>query len=404
MGFLGFSGARMGARLKGIVAGRLGRIAVAAAALGFVGAAAVSHGADGGGVRRVSFGGDQRETRVVIELDRSTRAKAVSQQDGVLTLALPGARIAGDREGQGQGLVRSWSMDRSGGAARLKLALNGPVQVKRRFLLAPAEGAPNYRYILDLSATRPLRPAQTVESAPRMVKATAASSRSQKVVVIDAGHGGKDPGAQGMSLQEKDVTLEAARLLKARLEKGGRYRVVLTRTTDAFVPLESRVQIARRADADLFISLHADAGLDSTLRGASVYTLSDQGSDRAAKKAIDDRGYFIDVGVPGRDRAVNRILLDLTQRATKDRSSIFAESLVHHVGERHEMLRRSHRNGGYVVLLAPDVPAVLLEMGFITNADDERFLADAKSRGRLMDTVAASIDDYFAAGRRSAGL
>ncbi len=391
----------MGARLASVAAGRLGRITVAAAALGIVGAGAVSHSADNGGVQRVSFGGDQRETRVVVEIDQAAGARRISQTAGVLTVSLPGARISGEREGRGQGMVRSWSIDRSGGAARLKLQLDGPVKVSRRFLLAPAEGAANYRYVIDLAATRPAPAAPRAEAAPRMVKASTGAPRSRKVVVIDAGHGGKDPGAQGSTTDEKDVTLRAARLLKDRLEKNG-YRVVLTRDGDGFVPLETRVQIARRADADLFISLHADAGSDPSLRGASVYTLSDRGSDRAARKAIDDRGYFLDVGMPGRDPEVNRILLDLTQRATKGRSSIFAETLVDHVGESHEMLRRSHRSAGYVVLLAPDVPAVLLEMGFITNPSDERFLTDAKGRARLMDSVADSIDAYFASQRKHA--
>jgi N-acetylmuramoyl-L-alanine amidase len=395
----------MGARLAKIVAGRLGRIALGAAALGCVGAAAVSHSADTGGVQRVSFGGDRRETRVIIEIDRSARARAVSQENGVLTLALPAATISGEREGQGQGLVRSWTMDRAGGSARLKLALAGKVKVTRRFLLPPADGSPNYRYVVDLAASGPLAaaPARITEpSRPTMVSATERASRSQKVVVIDAGHGGKDPGAQGVEIYEKDVTLQAALMLRDRLEKNDRYRVVLTRSNDAFVPLETRVQIARRADADLFISLHADAGTDPSLRGASVYTLSDQGSSRAARKAIGERGYFIDVGLPGRDAAVNQILLDLTQRTTRSRSSTFAETLVHRVADKRDMLRRSHRSAGYIVLLAPDVPAVLLEMGFITNPGDEAFLTDSRTRGRLMEAVAGSIDDYFAADRKFA--
>jgi N-acetylmuramoyl-L-alanine amidase len=391
----------MGARLAGIVAGRLGRIAIGGVALGCIGAAAVSHGADHGGVQRVSFGGDSRETRVVVEVDHAVKAHPLGQKDGVLTLSLPGAVIAGDREGQGQGLVKSWSMDRSGGAARLKLALNGPVKVSRRFTLAPADGAANYRYVVDLAATAPVKVAP-VEARPRMMPVSQGPVRAQKVVVIDAGHGGKDPGAHGMATAEKDVTLEAARLLKARLERSGRYRVVLTRDSDAFIPLETRVQLARRVDADLFISLHADAGSDPSLKGASVYTLSDEGSSRAQRKAIGERGYFIEVGLPGRDPAVNQILLDLTQRATKSRSSTFAETLVHRVGDGRELLRRSHRSAGYVVLLAPDVPAVLLEMGFITNVSDESLLTDPTARSRLMDSVAVSIDDYFATERKYA--
>lgn len=392
----------MGARLARIAAGKVGRIAVGVLALGFIGAAAVSHSADNGDVQRVTFGGDQRETRVVVELDSAAGARRISQDGRLLTVSIPGASIAGDRDGLGQGLVRRWALEKSGGAVKLKLSLNGPAKVTRRYMLAPADGVANYRYIVDIAAVSPPPQAPAAAAPPRMVKAVAEAPRAQKVVVIDAGHGGKDPGAQGSVADEKDVTLQAALALKARLEHGGRYRVVLTRDGDGFVPLESRVQIARRADADLFISLHADAGSDPMLRGTSVYTLSDEGSDRVARKAIDERGYFLDAGLPGRDPDVNRILLDLTQRATKGRSSVFAETLVDHVGDSHDLLRRSHRSAGYVVLLAPDVPAVLLEMGFITNSADERFLLDAKGRERLMDSVAQSIDAYFASQRKFA--
>jgi N-acetylmuramoyl-L-alanine amidase len=224
---------------------------------------------------------------------------------------------------------------------------------------------------------------------------------TRKVVVIDAGHGGKDPGASGGRAHEKDLTLAAARALKKRLERDGRYRVVLTRSGDSFVPLGQRVQIARRANADLFISLHADAGLDPETRGATVYTLSDQGSDRAARKLISN-DWFMNVSLPGRDKAVNRILLDLTQRATKNQSSAFAETLVDNIGSQTVLLRRSHRDAGFVVLLAPDVPAVLLEMGFVTNPDDEHTLADNGKRSRLMNAVGDAIDTYFVGQTRLA--
>ena len=214
------------------------------------------------------------------------------------------------------------------------------------------------------------------------------------MIVIDAGHGGKDPGAQGAVSREKDINLAAARALKARLEKTGRYRVVMTRDSDTFVELETRVQIARRADADLFISLHSDSGPQPGVHGATVYTLSDKGSDRVARKVMGQNDWFINVSLPSHDRAVNQILLDLTQRATRNRSAAFAEDLLDHIGERAQT-RRSHRDAGFMVLLAPDVPAVLLEMGFITNTDDERLLNNPARRDRFMAGVADSIDEYF---------
>jgi N-acetylmuramoyl-L-alanine amidase len=170
----------------------------------------------------------------------------------------------------------------------------------------------------------------------------------------------------------------------------------MTRETDTFMPLEARVQIARRADADLFISMHADSGPDVATRGASVYTLSEKGTERVAR-VLEKDDWLMKASLPGRDRAVSQILLDLSQRATKNRSAAFAQLLLAvRVGEETTLLRRSHRDAGFIVLLAPDVPAVLLEMGFITNVDDERLLSNATSRARLVDAVADSIESYFA--------
>jgi N-acetylmuramoyl-L-alanine amidase len=130
------------------------------------------------------------------------------------------------------------------------------------------------------------------------------------------------------------------------------------------------------------------------MRGATVYTLSDKGSDKVARNVMAENDWFINVNLPGRDRAVNQILLDLTQRATRNQSAAFAEDVLGHIGERAQA-HRSHRDAGFVVLLAPDVPAVLLEMGYITNDQDERLLNEPGARSRLMSEVAQSIDDYF---------
>ena len=313
-------------------------------------------------------------------------------------LALDGLEAMGPQSGGGQGLVRSWSLERSDGGTALRISLTRPAQVARRFLLSPGDGAPNYRYVVDLVASGPAPSPQGLRLTPA---SSVAPIHARKVVVIDAGHGGKDPGASGENAHEKDLTLAAAKALKRRLERDGRYQVVLTRGGDAFVPLGERVQIARQADADLFISLHADAGTDPSLHGATVYTLSDKGSDRVARKAMGN-DWFINVSMPGHDRAVNQILLDLTQRATRNQSSAFAQMLVDRVSGETTLLQHGHRDAGYVVLLAPDVPAVLLEMGFVTNADDESTLSNPERREHLMAAVGDAIDDYFAGQRRYA--
>jgi N-acetylmuramoyl-L-alanine amidase len=231
--------------------------------------------------------------------------------------------------------------------------------------------------------------------AVRVVPAAApAPVRARKIIVIDPGHGGQDPGALGAISREKDLNLAAARVLKAKLERSGRYRVVMTRNSDVYVPLETRVQIARRADADLFISLHSDSGSDASVHGATVYTLSDKGSERTVRGVTDKNDWFINADMPGQTKAVNQILLDLTQRATRNRSAAFAQDLLDHIGDRAQT-HASHRDAGFMVLLAPDVPAVLLEMGFITNRSDEQLLNNAAQRDRFMADVAESIDAYF---------
>jgi N-acetylmuramoyl-L-alanine amidase len=408
------------------VNGWTGRLLAACAVLGLgLAAAAAAQEDTAAGVLKVRLGGDARQTRVVVELDHTVQGKLVSGADPSrqVVVSLPRAGSSGGMQGQGAGLVKAWAVEDASGGARIKLDLVRKAVVKRRFLLAPGDGVSVWRYVIDLTeesqdidsilaAAAASSPAVPVAGAakpaaapePRIEKAKAPLqplTPSKKVVVIDAGHGGKDPGALGSDTKEKDLTLPAARALRDRLERSGRYKVVLTRDTDVFIPLERRVQIARRANADLFLSLHADSGGDPNVRGATVYTLSEKGADRAARYSFQEDS-FIDVAMPGSSEAVNRILLDLTQRGTVNRSSTFAEHLLHRIGKETQLLGRSHRDAGYMVLLAPDVPAVLMEMGFITNREDERLLSDDDRRKDLMGAVAQAIDDYFAQESRYA--
>jgi N-acetylmuramoyl-L-alanine amidase len=362
-----------------------------------VGAFAMSRESAASGVLKVRTGGDANTTRVVLELDSATSGKLISdgtEGDRKVVVAFPNMDVAGELAGKGQGLVKDWSVDEAGGSARLRLTLTRDAKVEKRFLLPPSDGVDIYRYVLDLKGQGAAPPPPT--PAPLLpVKAVAENRASKPVIVIDAGHGGKDSGALGKTARESVITLAAAHALRERLERTGRYAVVLTRKSNVFVPLQSRVQIARAADADLFISLHADAGPKPETRGASVYTLSEKGSERVARKVMS-KGGFIDMRLPGSDRSVNQILLDLTQRSTRNRSAVFAELLLEKIDGPAVLLRRSHRDAGFVVLLAPDVPAVLLEMGFMTNEEDEAALSDARRRGRLMDGVAEAIDNWFA--------
>ena len=346
---------------------------------------------------KVRLGGDSAQTRVVVDLDRSASAKVVSDgADGRVVLVLPGVSAATLQQGAGQGLVKTWIVDQTSGGARLQMDIAQNAKVKRRFLLPPADGVEHYRYVVDVAVMAPdeitLAKAPAPVLRPRIVSARAPLPL-KKVIVIDAGHGGQDPGARGAQGLEKDVNLAAARALKARLERTGRYKVVMTRDADVYVALESRVRIAQRADADLFISLHSDSGPEASLSGASVYTLSDKATRRSTQFVSKDDWYMKASAMA--DRGVSDILLDLTQRATRNRSSAFAQMVVANIEGEAPLLRKSHRDAGFMVLLAPDVPAVLLEMGFISNPADERLLTDPARRGALMNAVGDANDDYF---------
>jgi N-acetylmuramoyl-L-alanine amidase len=395
----------MFARIGDIFERKAVRVAAAAAgALVCLGVLAASQSAvASAGVLKVRLGGDATETRIVLDLDQSATGKVTAGASGDerrIVLSLSGLDVDADQQGGGLGLVKTWSLDRGAGGARLRLDLAAEGSVKRRFLLPPADGVGHYRYVIDVAARNPPAPAtQSVQLTSRPVPVRAIPISLKKVIVIDAGHGGKDPGAHGTTAVEKDINLAAALALKARLERSGRYKVVMTRATDVYVPLETRVQIARRADADLFISLHADSGPNTSLRGASVYTLSDKAAGRSAQ-FINQDDWFMKASLAG--GGVSDILLDLTQRATKNRSATFAESLLERIDNHVTLLRRSHREAGLVVLLAPDVPAVLLEMGFVNNKEDEALLRDPARRGRFMASVGDAIDDYFGAQTRLA--
>jgi len=389
-------------RMRPIVGGRgRGLLIAAAAVLGLAAVAASQAATVSAGLLKVRLGGDAAQTRIVVDLDHAVTGKVIADGAGDrrVVLVLQGASTEG-AQGAGVGLVKAWVADQTRGGARLRIDLSADGQVKRRFLLPPADGVDHYRYVVDVGPLDAGGAGLARAAAAGPAVKLRAPLPLKKVVVIDAGHGGHDPGARGALGLEKDVNLATAVALKARLERTGRYKVVMTREADVYVPLEDRVRVAQRADADLFISLHSDSAAEPGLRGASVYTLSDKAFARATRfvKADD---WFMRASLTS-DPGVSDILFDLTQRATKNRSATFAETLVGDLDGHAPLLRRSHRSAGFMVLLAPDVPAVLLEMGFLSNPQDEQRLRDPQQRADLIDGVAAAIDDYFADSTRLA--
>ena len=323
------------------------------------------------------------------------------------------------------------------GNSRVVIDLTGPAAVERVFRMAP-DGDYGHRIVVDLrgitreafaamanrvvsasavgggiggpgnagpghAVTPPA--AERTAAAPTVIPATLAVpprrplAPAKRVVVIDPGHGGIDPGATSPSgLLEKDITLSFARLLRDELQKTGRYQPVLTRDRDIFIRLRDRVQIAREAGAELFISLHADTVADPSIRGLSVYTLSEQASDRAAAELADKENkadVIAGIDLTNESAQVTTILIDLAQRETMNQSARFAAGMVQEIAHDTPLLRNTHRFAGFAVLKAPDVPSVLVELGFLSNRQDERQIKNRTYLQKLAITTTQAVDRHF---------
>jgi len=319
-------------------------------------------------------------------------------------------RLPSEARPSGKGAVKSYryGLFRKGNS-RFVVELNTPVAVGKTQMLPP-EGGSGFRLVVDLTATTAaefLAHGGWPKDIPNAVAALDGAGTPQlagrggkRVIVVDAGHGGIDPGTHGQSgLVEKDLVLSVAKELKSALEATGHYRVQLTRDTDVFIPLRQRVNIARAAHGDLFVSLHADSNDHREVRGASVYTLSDDASDREAAKLAEKENMsdiIAGVDLTGENNPVASILIDLVQRDTINRSVRFAETVIGALPAV-TMVRPSspHRGAGFAVLKAPDVPAVLIELGYLTNTQDEQVMATEAWRKHVAQNIASSIDKHF---------
>ncbi len=244
-----------------------------------------------------------------------------------------------------------------------------------------------------------------IHKAPQSAPPSKGHASGKKTIVIDAGHGGVDPGAIGVDRSyEKNITLAVAKELKKQILKTGKYNVVLTRETDIFIPLKQRVAIARKAKADLFVSLHADSVGKKSTRGASVYTLSEKASDKEAE-LLASRENKADV-IAGMDLSAENeevagILIDLAQRDTMNQSRQFASHVVRTVGKESLLLTKPNRSAGFAVLKAPDIPSVLIEMGYLSNPTDCKLLKTSSHQQKLSKLIASSVDAFFNGGHSS---
>lgn len=391
-------------------------------------------------VQSVGVAGDGEFTRITITSQTQFRPDVFLRdtEDGLVIEMVPERFRLGSAPffSEPTGGVLAYTLDTD----RIVFELEQPMMIMREIDLPPAGNEQLYRYILDLSgvsltrfqsaarrdATRfarfeaeryaaaeaatlsPQTPATTLAEAPPETAQPETPSakpagfgalmkmaaQQRRVIVVDPGHGGKDPGAIAVTGDEEaDIVLSASLKLKSLIEQDPRYVVKLTRETDVYVEHEDRVSMARDWGADLFISVHADAAGKPTVRGASVYTISTRGEariDRTAKRFGWDMPF--EDGTP---EEVSDILQDLTVRETKSNSEIFAEFLVPELKQAGPLLRNTHRRQNFFVLLAPDVPAVLVEIGFLTNRDDARRLKSERGRRKSAEAIKRAIDAYF---------
>lgn len=294
---------------------------------------------------------------------------------------------------------------------RIVFDLQKPAIVKKAFMLAPQSNF-GWRFVIDVSIASEREFSSKVGSKYALSNEnsfagsySSSSSKSsskaktvnkKKIIVLDPGHGGKDPGAIGYSgVYEKNITLAMAKELKVILEKEG-YKVHLTRSTDIFIPLRDRVKIARKYNADLFMSIHADSAVNRSAKGLSVYTLSETASDKEAA-ALAERENKADV-VAGlnlleHSKEVSDILINLAQRETMNRSSEFASFMVQEMRKSVKLRDNTHRFAGFAVLKAPDVPSVLLEMGYLSNRTEERLLKQKDYRRKLAVSTSKAVEN-----------
>jgi len=359
------------------------------------------------------IGGDDKQTRFVVDLNRKIDLVAFTLADPyrvVVDLPQTTFTLPAKAGEQARGLVKAfrYGLIMQGGS-RIVLDTKGPVRLEKAFVLDAAEGQPA-RLVLDLIATDRTSFMKNIalENRPAHSTSIKPSEAPPKVdgdvrplIVLDPGHGGIDTGTKGSGGElEKDVVLAFAQTLREKLESSGKYRVVMTRSDDTFIPLAERVRFARSRNAGLFISVHADAlpRREGQAEGATVYTLSENASDAEAARlaeAENKADVIAGVDLTTEPDDVANILVDLAQRETKTFSMQFARTLVGELKAAARLHKHPLKSAGFKVLLAPDVPSVLLELGYMSTKDDLKQLTSAAWRARTAQALAQAVDSFF---------
>jgi N-acetylmuramoyl-L-alanine amidase len=359
------------------------------------------------------LGGDGQRTRLVVDLSRTIDVAAFTLADPyrvVIDLPQVTFQLPARTGENGRGLIKAfrYGLVMQGGS-RLVVDAAGPVRIDKAFVLDPVDGQPA-RLVLDLvsidraSFMRNLaleaRPRRAPETKPAEIVKRGNDGRP--LIVLDPGHGGPDTGTVAASGEmEKTIVLEFAQALVEKLEKSGKYRVAMTRTDDRFVPLGERVRMARQQGAALFVSIHADALAsrhEADVRGATVYTVSDTASDDEAARLADDENKadaIAGVDLSAEPEEVADILIDLTQRETKNFSAHFARAVVGELKNAAKLHKHPLKSAGFKVLKAPDVPSVLIELGYVSNKQDLKLMTSDTWRARTSDALAQAVNTYF---------
>ena len=359
------------------------------------------------------LGGDESQTRFVMDLSRKIDLHAFTLADPYrVVLDIPQVifRLPPKSGEGGRGLVTAFRFGLvMKGGSRMVFDLAKPVRIEKAFLVDAADSAPA-RLVLDLAATDRENFLRRIALDNRVARSEPPAASSPEpsggdprpLVVLDPGHGGIDNGTKaGSGELEKDIVLDFAQRLRERIEKIGKYRVLMTRTDDTFVPLGERVRIARNAGAALFVSIHADAlpRREGDAQGASIYTLSDTASDSEAARLAEKENradVIAGVDLKAEPDDVADILIDLAQRETKSYSMQFAHRLIGELRPVTRLHKTPLKSAGLRVLRAPDVPSVLVELGYVSNREDLHSLLSANWRERTADSIAQAVDGYFA--------
>jgi N-acetylmuramoyl-L-alanine amidase len=360
------------------------------------------------------LGGDDTQTRFVMDLNSKIDLRVFTLADPyrvVLDIPQVTFRLPPKAGDAGRGLIKAYRFGLvMPGGSRMVFDLTKPVRIDKAFVMDATDSAPA-RLVLDLAPTDRESFLRKIAADEKLVSAQSPPSSVPRadaadprpLVVLDPGHGGIDTGTKAASGElEKDIVLDFAKRLRDRIEKSGKYRVMLTRTDDTFVPLADRVRIARSAGASLFVSIHADwlPRKEGDAQGATVYTLSETATDPAAARLAEEENRAdVIAGVDLKEEPddVAGILIDLAQRETKTFSVQFAHKLVADLKGGTRLHKEPIKSAGFRVLRAPDVPSVLVELGYVSNKEDLQSLLSESWRDHTADSIAQAVEGYFSA-------